>query len=75
MPDSYDAITMDSPLEKYTDGYAPSEDERRLLKYMSKMFDEAKRARAHKCQGGEGMKSSIMVTTLSHLSYLSINQE
>tara|TARA_Y100001963_G_scaffold157872_1_gene255491 strand:- start:6719 stop:8554 length:1836 start_codon:yes stop_codon:yes gene_type:complete len=48
MPDSYDAITTDSPLEKYTDGYAPSEDERRLLKYMSKMFDEAKRARAHK---------------------------
>ena len=46
--DSYDAITMDTPLEQYTDGYAPSEKDRKLLKYMEKMFDESKRSRAHK---------------------------
>ena len=27
MKDSYDAITMDSPLDNYTDGYAPSIEE------------------------------------------------
>tara|TARA_R100000808_G_C2153729_1_gene164252 strand:+ start:143 stop:1957 length:1815 start_codon:yes stop_codon:yes gene_type:complete len=48
MPDSYDAIQVDSPLEKYTDGYAPTEKDRRILKYLSKMFDESKRSRAHK---------------------------
>ncbi|QDP54480.1 MAG: putative portal protein [Prokaryotic dsDNA virus sp.] len=48
MVDSYDAITMDTPLEKFTDGYAPTDSERQLLKYMGKMFDESKRARAHK---------------------------
>ena len=46
--DSYDAITMETPLDKYTDGYTPSDDDRRMLKYMEKMFDESKRARAHK---------------------------